>query len=97
MENGENKDLQGRREFFKKAAKKSLPVLGMAVLAFTMPSVLQSCSKTNLCSDCSGSCKTGCSGDCKSGCSGDCFDGCEGDCYLGCKGDCYKACVTYVR
>ena len=32
MENGENKNLQGRREFFKEAAKRVLPIIGAVAL-----------------------------------------------------------------
>ena len=88
MENGENKDLQGRREFFKEAAKKALPILGLALMASTP--ILTSCSKDWGCDDkCVGSCKSNCKGDCKMGCKDTCSLGCTGscddECYGGCK------------
>lgn len=86
MENEENKDLQGRREFFKEAAKKALPLFAVAVLG---PNLLSSCRKDNYgggssstgCGNsCSGSCKTNCSGSCEGDCAGDCDDGCYQAC-----------------
>ena len=38
-------ELKNRREFFKEAAKKTLPILGMAVLAVSAPTMMQSCKK----------------------------------------------------
>ena len=63
MENGENKNLQGRREFFKEAARKALPMLGMVTVAAILPTALQSCSKS--CVDvCTNACKNACRGTC---------------------------------
>ena len=83
MENGENKDLQGRREFFKEAARKALPLFAVALLG---TSVFSSCSKENIgCGNsCSGSCSKSCSGDCDGGCSGDCDNSCHDACMYGC-------------
>ena len=58
-------ELQSRREFFKNAAKSTLPVLGLAVLA-TLP--IQ--NPTTGCEGCTGYC-TGCTG-CGDGCGGSC-------------------------
>lgn len=85
MEN-ENNNLQGRRMFFKEAAKKALPILGAVLLLnnSSMANILKSevfdcdsasceaaCAKS-----CGGSC-SGCSGSCKGTCSGGCSDGCK--------------------
>ena len=85
MENVENKNLQGRREFFKNAARKALPLFAVALIG---PALFSSCTKeeSHSCKDCSGSCKTGCSGDCYYGCTGDCDSGCNELCYKACKG-----------
>lgn len=42
--NEKNEELQSRREFFKKAAKGALPILGLAIMA-TNPY----CSESNKC------------------------------------------------
>lgn len=82
MENGENKDLQGRRDFFKEAAKKALPLFAVALIG---SSFLSSCSKVTGCGNsCSGSCDKSCSGDCEGGCSGDCDNSCHDACMYGC-------------
>lgn len=44
MENKKKDELQNRREFFKKAAKGALPILGAIVLA-NMPGVLNAAGK----------------------------------------------------
>lgn len=92
-----NEELQSRREFFKKAAKGALPILGAIVLA-NVPSLTQavntqstSCVAGAACTggcsgDCKGTCKFGCSG-CSGGCKGTCT-GCSG-CSGGCKGTCH--------
>lgn len=71
----ENNELQSRREFFKKAAKGALPILGFALLG---GSLLSSCTPDDdnndtqiSCSDCSGTCYGSCSGECHQSCSGD--------------------------
>jgi len=88
MENGENKNLQGRREFFKEAAKKVLPLFAVALIG---PSILASCSKESI------GCGSSCSGSCKDDCSGNCDAGCQGDCYLGCKDTCGYSCSFGAR
>lgn len=79
-------ELKNRREFFKEAAKKTLPILGMAVLATVAPTALQSCKKTNNCPDvctnaCQITCQTTCVGECKTSCTKTCLS----DCYNGCR------------
>ncbi len=89
-------ELKNRREFFKEAAKKTLPILGMAVMAVAAPT-LQSCKKISLgCDDvctnaCKTTCKTTCVGACK-GCSGTCSSDCKGGCKTLCKGTCKGYC-----
>lgn len=93
MENEKTKrqeELQSRRDFFKKAAKGVLPILGAVVLANT-PLLSSAAEKTPMeCDGCSGSCK----GNCSYGCQGSCRGGCAGQCGGGCKGSCY-GCTGY--
>lgn len=54
-----NEELQNRREFFKKAAQKVLPILGTIIVGPTIiTSTLTSCD----CDDCSSSCSSNCDG-----------------------------------
>lgn len=83
-----NEELQSRREFFKKAAKGTLPILG--ILAFG-PGIFSSCEKDDDgdgggndggggsgCSNCNGTCRSGCNATCRYKCSGGCKTGCLG-------------------
>lgn len=76
-----NEELQSRREFFKDAAKASLPIFGLAVLG---TGLFSSCEREEGDKKTTHSCN-GCSGSCSSSCSGSCDDSCTGDCY-GCRG-----------
>ena len=69
-----SEELQSRREFFKKAAKAALPVVGAVVLS-SLP-ILKSEAATGCWNaDCEGSCNSGC-------------QGCQDSCYGSCKGTC---------
>lgn len=72
----QNEELQSRREFFKKAAKAALPVVGAVVMA-SLPNVMQAAT----------GCKTTCMGYCV-GCSGTCTGTCDGTCRSTCIGGC---------
>jgi len=77
-----NDELQSRREFFKKAAKAALPVVGAVVLA-SLP--IAKSEATN----CWGAaCTTNCEGSCKNGCQG-CSDSCYGSCMGSCNARSY--------
>lgn len=87
--NKQNEELQSRREFFKKAAKGALPILGAVVLAGT-PSIITAaekvpmgCSRDGCSYTCSTSCYNNCVGSCKgcTGCSNTCKGFCKGGCY----------------
>ena len=74
-----NEELQSRREFFKKAAKAALPVVGAVVMA-SLPNVMQAatgCHSTCMgyCVGCSGTCSGTCKGTCRSTCIGGCSNG----------------------
>lgn len=84
-----NEELQSRREFFKKAAKGALPILGTIVLANT-PSILNA---SGLSTGCAGnSCYMQCDGGCRQSCSGSCKYHCQTTCKGGCGSTCRGTC-----
>ncbi len=83
-----NEELQSRREFFKKAAKAALPVVGAVVLS-SLPIV-----KSEAATDCEFFCQYGCSGSCNDGCKGGCKEGCYYGCRTTCHGTCSGGCAT---
>lgn len=85
----QNEELQSRREFFKKAAKAALPVVGAVVMA-SVPTLLQASSSScgycqYSCTSCVGGCLDNCSRSCTT-CSNGCARGCHANCYTGCNG-----------
>ena len=84
-----NEELQSRREFFKKAAKAALPVVGVVVLS-TLP---LNADASTFCNGCSGSCADTCSGTCSGNCTGDCSTSCKGTC----EGSCNKGCGSKCK
>lgn len=95
-----NEELQSRREFFKKAAKGALPILG-AVLMANVPVISQAAEKPMGCNfgcsySCVGSCSGGCMG-CRGTCTGGCSALCGGNCVAGCYGSCKLGCSGYTR
>ncbi len=73
-----NDELQSRREFFKKAAKGVLPIIGAVMLA-NVPSVVNATESADPmgcprygCGICTNSCTSGCRGGCNTTCSGGC-------------------------
>ena len=81
MKENTNSKLQSRREFFKKAAKAALPVVGAVVLA-SMPSDIFAMNRTG-CNGCSGACSS-----CTGSCTGSCTVTCVGACSSSCSGSC---------
>ena len=83
-----NEELQSRRQFFKKAGKAALPIIG--VMAFGNL-LFTSCSKDkddepskpSGCNGCSGSCSNSCSGSCEESCSAACAFNCGTSQYYG--------------
>lgn len=76
--NGKNEELQSRREFFKKAAKGALPILGAIVLA-NAPVIANAAEEAPM------GCKYGCIAVCStSACQGTCAGGCRFTCTHGC-------------
>ena len=94
-----NKETQTRREFFKNAARKALPILG-AIALFRNPLITKAAEhevlECNGCQDyCVKGCRTGCGGGCHDHCALSCSEsciracrGCEGGCENTCKGSC---------
>lgn len=77
-----NEELQSRREFFKKAAKAALPVVGAVVLS-SLPIVKSEAATL----DCRGLCWQSCD----SGCQGSCYRTCTNTCHGTCSGGCAKS------
>ncbi|MBP3299417.1 MAG: Cys-Xaa-Xaa-Xaa repeat radical SAM target protein [Muribaculaceae bacterium] len=81
MKQDKKEELQSRRQFFKKAAKSALPILGLAVLA-SNPLISKATTAMGCRIDaCTGTCTGSCSGTCSScsaGCSRSCMSGCYG-------------------
>ena len=80
-------EIQSRREFFKKAAKGILPVLGAVVLS-SLP-IVKTDAGWGSCKDCTGTCFGFCSIGCSSGCKDSCSSGCRGTCSQGCGSSAY--------
>ena len=80
MEKKEKREeLQSRREFFKKAAKSALPILGAIVLA-NAPVIANATEDAPM--GCNYGCTTTCIGSCKGACSS-CSHGCARTCMSG--------------
>lgn len=88
-----NEELQSRREFFKRAAKGALPILGAIVLAGT-PILAQATESSPL--GCNGYCAQHCSAGCASTCSGRCEGTCKG-CTGTCENACARTCSAYCN
>ena len=86
----QNEELQSRREFFKKAAKAALPVVGAVVMA-SMPNVMQA-AETGCGLSCSNSCMGSCENTCHSMCQGSCKFGCQNSCSGSCETKCTTSC-----
>ena len=85
--NGKNEELQSRREFFKKAAKGALPILGAIVLA-NAPAIANATEKE----DAPMGCKYMCANTCLGTCKGSCDINCNNTCYRTCSGSCDRTC-----
>lgn len=93
MENKKKDELQNRREFFKKAAKGALPILGTIALAnISVSNVFAGNKSIGECDDCYGGCMGSCHGKCSGNCKGHCNDTCMGSCDSSCHGNCSDVC-----
>ncbi|MBP3743995.1 MAG: Cys-Xaa-Xaa-Xaa repeat radical SAM target protein [Prevotella sp.] len=81
-----NAELQSRRDFFKKAAKSALPILGAVVLA-GIPNIQTLAEQTPM------GCSYNCSSTCQGTCDGTCRTGCQSTCYT----QCYSHCKNLLR
>ena len=97
-EKKQNEELQSRREFFKQAAKKALPVIGAIALA-SSPIIAQAATKEPMSCDynCGTACSGRCTGSCTSQCMNDCNTACKYSCQGSCKGNCENGCQTSCR
>ena len=87
-----NEELQSRREFFKKAAKGALPILGAIILAGA-PNIVKAAEGNNMgCSGCMGTCSDICTSSCARTCRNSCNAGCDMTCRGGCQGYCERTC-----
>lgn len=91
MKKDKNEELQSRRQFFKKAAKGALPILGAIALA-NLPLASKAADTPMGCSSgcytsCANTCSKTCVGGCNSRCSG-CGTACGHGCATGCSGGC---------
>lgn len=93
----EKKELQSRREFFKKAAKGVLPIVAGVVLA-GMPQVVKATGNAfGICDTCSGGCRYTCVAVCNSSCQGSCNNTCYKTCQGSCSSGCYRGCKNLVK
>lgn len=83
-------ELQSRREFFKKAAKAALPVVGAVVLS-NLPILKAEATPMGCDYGCMSSCSSGCLYGCYLSCSGGCKSSCSGSC----SGNCMNTCIAY--
>lgn len=90
------KETQSRREFFKSAARKGLPILA-AIALTNMPIVSQAFESETGCKDCWGNCDGSCYSTCKGTCEGSCLKGCKNSCYGGCNSTCVGSCDKSSR
>ena len=108
--NKNNEELQSRRDFFKRAAKGALPVLGVVAM-MTSPIILKAaevpmmktpmgCNRqdcTNACIQSCSSCTGTCRGDCTGRCSGACRSSCTNTCKEDCRSNCSWTCIGSCR
>lgn len=92
MKKEENEELQSRRDFFKNAAKKVLPIIGTVLLA-NIPNFANADDTEMGCDwGCSSGCKGGCGRVCSYGCTNSCAGSCDGACKGYCQGSCKGSC-----
>ena len=80
------KETQSRREFFKEAAKKALPIIG-AVTLLSSPVIAKAVESEPM------GCNSYCNQHCSAGCASTCAGRCEGTCQNTCIGTCSDACA----
>jgi len=93
-EKKQNEELQSRREFFKEAAKKALPVIGAIALA-SSPIIANAAESVSM--GCNGYCSQHCSAGCASTCTGRCVGNCQNTCSGTCTDACARGCAGYCN
>ena len=88
-EKNKREEIQSRREFFKKAAKAALPVVGAAILSSVPWNLSATGVKATSCSGCNNRCMNTCFNTCYEKCNKHCQDSCNSSCYTGCKRSSY--------
>jgi len=107
MENKEKDEIITRRDFFKKSAQKTLPILGIVALGGSLKSCMEIDNDDvkaksggggggggGGCSNCGSSCVASCTSNCRSTCQANSLikSGCGGG--NGCKNACYSCSGT---
>ena len=89
--NQKNEELQSRREFFKKAAKSALPILGAISLSFypIFSDAIETSREMG--------CGMGCRNECIATCKGSCSMKCVNSCAAGCDNYCSRTCRNTSR
>lgn len=93
--NKKTEEILSRREFFKKAAKGTLPILGAVMLAGTPVIGMGKTSSSTCNGSCTDICQNSCSGGCYRSCVGSCQGGCQNTCKGRCYGSCYRSSSNY--
>ena len=78
MKKKTNEELQSRREFFKNAAKATLPILGALLVSSNSLIAKAINDDAGYCSHCNSNCTNGCRTGCHRGCGNNCYVNCEG-------------------
>lgn len=97
MKNNKKEELQSRRDFFRKAAKATLPILGAIVLS-QAPLLSKAATPSDCSYSCSSRCSDGCTAACSRICAGcatschaaNCYHSCHDTCSSSCKGSCSR-------
>ena len=86
-------EILSRREFFKNAAKKGLPIMAaIALVNIPITSQALGYKSEKGCEDCWGKCDGSCYSTCKGTCEGSCLKGCKTSCYGTCDSTCTAGC-----
>lgn len=89
-QNEKIEELQSRRDFFKNATQKVLPILGAIAIA-SNPLIGRAMNDEP--SGCEWACTGGCQTNCYGVCKGDCTNNCAASCGGNCTGRCYNTCT----
>ena len=87
-------EFKSRREFFKEAAKKALPIIGAVVMLSNPVIASVTEGETLSCNGCQDYCVEGCKTGCGGKCADHCAKSCSESCYTTCLGGCEKICKT---